>query len=99
MIVIVEHTVEDYEAWKRGFDEHRSVQDKHGMTDHRLYRSSDDPNTVTLLCRFPSREAAEGFLNDPSLAEAMQHAGVLGAPRITTWEEVEALDHAARAAT
>jgi hypothetical protein len=38
MIIMVQHTVRDYDAWKRVFDEHEAVRKEHGATGHQLYR-------------------------------------------------------------
>jgi len=93
MIIMVQHTVRDYDAWKRVFDEHEAVRTKHGATGHQLYRGADDPNAVTIVNHFPSREQAEAFATDPSLREAMERGGVVGEPRITWAEESESVDY------
>jgi heme-degrading monooxygenase HmoA len=67
MVVIVQHRVRDYDAWKAVFDEHGDVRRRHGATGHELYRGLDDPNEVTVVNHFPSREAGEAFAADPSL--------------------------------
>ena len=45
-----------------------------------MFRGDDDPNNVTVVLEFPDRAAVEGFIEDPSLKEAMGHAGVEGRP-------------------
>lgn len=89
MILAVRHTVADFPAWKRVFDEHAAVRKQHGATGHRLLQSADDPNTVTVLNVFPDRASIEAFASDPSMAEAMQRAGVVSQPDITIWDETE----------
>ena len=93
MIIIVQHTVRDYDAWKRVFDEHETVRRQHGATGHQLYRGADDPNEVTIVNYFPSREQAEAFATDPSLKEAMERGGVIGEPRVTWVEESGSVDY------
>ena len=61
MIVIVQHKVRDYDAWKSVFDEHQAVRTRHGATGHVLYRGADDPNEVTVVNHFPSRPQADIF--------------------------------------
>jgi quinol monooxygenase YgiN len=89
MILAVRHTTADFAAWKRVFDEHAAVRKEHGATGHTLLQSADDPNTVTILNRFPDRASIDAFASDPSLAEAMKRAGVVSAPEITIWDETE----------
>ncbi|HMK91358.1 MAG TPA: cyclase [Thermoleophilia bacterium] len=98
MYVIVQHTVRDYDAWKPVFDEHGSVRRRHGATGHVIYRSLDDPNSLTIVNEFPSREQAEAFTRDPSLREAMERGGVVSEPVITWAEEVDTVDYQAQAA-
>ena len=93
MIIIVQHTVRDYDAWKSVFDEHGDVRRRYGATGHELYRGLEDPNEITIVNHFPSREQAEAFAADPSLKEAMERGGVVGEPRITWAQETEAVDH------
>ena len=93
MIIMVQHTVRDFDAWKRVFDEHESVRRQHGATGHELYRGADDPNAVTVVNHFPSREQAEAFATDPSLKEAMERGGVVSEPRVSWVEESESVDY------
>jgi heme-degrading monooxygenase HmoA len=93
MDIIVQHTVRDYDAWKAVFDEHKAVRTRHGATGHLLFRGADDPNEVTVVNHFPSREQAEAFAADPSLKEAMERGGVVSEPRITWAQETEAVDY------
>src|SRR5665647_2453992 len=54
MILIVQHTVRDYDAWKPVFDEHEGVRVRYGCQGHTIYRDADDPNSLTLLFRYES---------------------------------------------
>ncbi len=98
MLLIVHHTVRDYDAWKPVFDGHESVRTKYGCRGHVIYRNADDPNELRVFSDWPSREQAEQFARDPSLAEAMQRGGVIGEPRITFVEEAERTQCAQRQA-
>ena len=98
MILILEHTVHDYDVWKSVFDEHEGTRTKYGCLGHTTYRASDKPNDLTVLLRWESRERAEEFLHDPSLAEAMQRGGVISEPRATWVEKVDTVTYAERKA-
>jgi len=93
ILIIVQHTVRDYDAWKPVFDEHEAVRRRHGATGHQIYRGADDPNEVTIVNQFPSREQAEAFATDPSLREAMERGGVTSEPRVTWVRDTEAVDY------
>jgi len=98
MILIVQHTVRDYDAWKPVFDEHEGVRVRYGCQGHTIYRDADDPNSLTLLFRYESRERADEFMRDPSLREAMERGGVISEPRVSWVEDAEAASYAARRA-
>jgi heme-degrading monooxygenase HmoA len=93
MIIIVQHRVSDYDAWKSVFDEHEAVRRGHGATGHEVYRGLDDANEVTVVNHFPTTEQAKAFAADPSLKAAMERGGVVSEPRITWAEESDAADY------
>jgi quinol monooxygenase YgiN len=95
MDVIVQHTVRDYDAWKPAFDEHEPTRAKHGCLGHTIYRDPDNPNDVTVITSWRSREGAEAFVRDPSLKEAMEKGGVVSEPRVSFLEETETRTYAA----
>jgi len=98
MNLIVQHTVRDYDAWKPVFDEHQSVRAKYGCRGHTIYRDADKPNDVTIVMDNESRERADEFMRDPSLAEAMERGGVISEPRATWVEKAESTSYAERLA-
>jgi len=94
MILLVQHRVHEFGAWKPVFDQQGSIiRIRHGATRHWLYRSLDDPNEVVVSIEFPAEERARSFLADPSLKEEMGRAGVQGQPTVTFCEEVEAVSY------
>lgn len=86
--VIVQHVAEDYDAWRPVFDEHGTTRQAHGCKSERVYRAVDDPNAVAVVMEWPSKEAAEGFMADPSLADAMDRGGIIAPPTITFGDRV-----------
>ena len=95
VILVVHHRVADYDAWKAVFDEHEPVRRSHGEIEHRVYRDLKDPNRVVVHNDFPSADAAQGFLEDPSLREVMSRAGVEGEPGVSFIERVDRKEYAA----
>jgi hypothetical protein len=98
MILMVKHTVRNFDTWKPAFEEHQSVRERYGASGHLVYRSASDPNRVTVLTQFPSEQMAKAFMEDPTLRQVMQSAGVEGEPDISMWEEAEAIDYRTRTA-
>jgi heme-degrading monooxygenase HmoA len=91
--VIVSHHVADFDAWRSVFNEHEKVRREHGAQGHALFQSTSDPGKVIIVNRFETEEAARAFMSDPSLAEAMQRAGVDSAPDVHICREIEDVEY------
>jgi hypothetical protein len=80
--MFVRHTVSDYKAWRKIYDDFAPIQTAMGITAKAVYQSADNPNDITVTHDFPSVGAAQAFATSPELKKAMQGAGVVGAPTI-----------------
>ena len=81
--LFVRHTVADYKAWRKIYDSVAKFQKEHGVTAQAVFQASDNPKDVLVFHEFASAKAAKAFMALPELKQAMQKAGVAGAP--TTW--------------
>jgi quinol monooxygenase YgiN len=81
--LFVRHTVADFDAWKKAYDEFGPQRDALGVTGHGVYQTDGNPNDVTVYHHFDSMGAAKAFMANPKLHEAMKTAGVQGQP--TFW--------------
>jgi hypothetical protein len=80
--LFVRHTVADYAAWRKIYDDFAPEQKAAGVSAQAVYQSTDNPNDVTVTHEFATLDAAKAFANNPKLKQAMQGAGVVGAPTI-----------------
>ena len=80
--MFVRHEVNDYAAWRKGFDAFRPEGKKMGAATAAVYQSVDNPNEVTVTHDFKSMEQAKAFISSPDLKTAMDKAGVKGTPQI-----------------
>jgi quinol monooxygenase YgiN len=80
LTLVVHHPVRDYAVWKPVFDGHEGSRRGHGVLEHRIYRYPGDERSVVIHLDLPSEAAADAFLADPSLQEAMERGGVEGEP-------------------
>ncbi len=55
-----------YTAWKTAFDAHAEDRDASGLTLLQLWRSADDPDTVTALFEVADRPRAEAWVKRQS---------------------------------
>jgi hypothetical protein len=85
--MFVRHEVGDYAKWRQAYDDFDQKRTELGVRSHGVYRSVDDANDVTAYHDFDSIDAARSFAESADLREAMQKAGVSGAPQIWFVEE------------
>ncbi len=84
--LIVRHPVSDYAAWRKVYDDVDDLRASHGCTGQRVLVSPEDGNDVAAIHEFTTVAQAREFAADPALKDAMQRAGVSGAPRIEIFE-------------
>lgn len=75
-ILVIQHPVKDFQAWKKAFDSDPAGRAKNGVIRHAIYRPHDDSNYVVVNLEFSSREQAQKFLDQPALRQAWK--GFLG---------------------
>jgi len=80
--LFVRHTVSDYAAWRKVYDEFDATRKSLGVTSHGIYVADGNPNDVTVYHEFDSMEKAKAFVGSNELQAAMQNAGVVGEPSI-----------------
>jgi hypothetical protein len=80
--MFVHHRVNDYLAWRKGYDAFEPERTRLGVRGHAVYRGVDDGNDVTAWHDFDDIEAARAFAGSGELKAAMKGAGVAGAPTI-----------------
>jgi hypothetical protein len=81
----VRHNVDDYEAWRKGYDEFDAERGPMGVTGDAVFQSIDNPNDVTVWHDFDTAEAARAFASSDKLMHAMQRAGVQREPAPQIW--------------
>ena len=80
--MFVRHTVSDYKAWRKIYKSFGRVQKAKGVKAEAVYQAADNPNDVTVTHEFATIKAARAFVESEELKNAMQGAGVVGAPTI-----------------
>jgi hypothetical protein len=80
--LFIRHNVEDYEAWRKGYDEFDEQRRSMGVSGDAVFQSIEDPNDVTAWHDFDTAEAAQAFVSSDELRNAMQDAGVQGEPQV-----------------
>src|SRR5262245_8714770 len=88
-MLIIRHRVKDYKRWRPGFDRHAKAQKSAGLTNPRVFRSSDDENEVVILFDTDDTKKAKDFVASPDLKATMTKAGVIDSPTFYFLESAE----------
>lgn len=81
-LLAVQHTVEDFGAWRSVYDTLDEVQRDWGVTDSSVHQLASSPDVVLVICHFATVAQARGFLTNRDVEAAMRRAGVRGESRI-----------------
>ncbi|MEI8059699.1 MAG: hypothetical protein WCG67_06030 [Ferruginibacter sp.] len=84
-VLIIYHTVKDYNQWKQGFDADSVARLASGLSFIALEKSADKPNDVKIVFAVSDLGKAKSFIADPRLEEAMGKAGVISKPVTNFW--------------
>ena len=87
-VMMIKHTVADFEKWKVVFVSHEATRKESGQTDLALLRGADNTNQVMIIEKIDDVQKAKDFTTSPTLKEAMQKAGVTSAPEFSYYDVV-----------
>jgi quinol monooxygenase YgiN len=74
--VLIIHEVEDYEAWKKVFDEASEIRKQAGERAYQVLKYENNPNKVVHFSSWKSIEDAKQFFESPKLIQIRKDAGV-----------------------
>jgi len=80
--MFVRHQVADYPAWRSMYDSFDETRTSMGVTGQAVFCSTADKRDVTAWHDFETEDAAQAFASSPVLHDAMERAGIQGAPQI-----------------
>ena len=80
--LLVRHQVEEYERWRRLYDEHGATRKAAGCKGTQVFRDAESPNEIAILLEWDDLAKARQFTESEDLKETMQRAGVSGRPEI-----------------
>jgi quinol monooxygenase YgiN len=80
--VVVTHEVENYEVWKRAFDQHAESRRSAGVVSTHINRDAAQPNLLSVYIAGNDAAKLASFLHSADLAQTMLNAGVKGPPHV-----------------
>ncbi len=98
MYLVMWTHVRDYDDWKAIFDSGERVRREFRCTGHEIFRDVDDPNRVTILLEFPTKDRAKAFLEEPRLQEKMRESGIDGEVSTSYVYETQRVDYRSKRA-
>ncbi len=93
VVVRIEHPVADYEAWKGAFDADPADRRGSGLRRYRIFRATDDPNSVMVDLEFDTESEAEAMLASLRAVWGRVVGGLISDPRARIVDLVETTDY------
>ncbi len=80
--------VQDYEKWKKGFDELSNILMENGAKCRRIFRDLNDPNKVMIIIIWENFEKADKLANNKEIGAKFLKLGIKEV-NIHHFEEIE----------
>ncbi len=74
--VLIIHEVEDYESWKKVFDNAAEIRKEAGERTYQVLKHENNPNKIVHFSGWISIDAAKQFFESPKLVKIRKEAGV-----------------------
>jgi quinol monooxygenase YgiN len=74
--VLIIHEVEDYESWKKVFDQAAGIRKAAGERSYQVLSHENDPDQVVHFSAWTSIDDAKQFFESPELIQIRLEAGV-----------------------
>ena len=87
--MFIQHRVEDYKIWKKGFDKHARSRQKHGLYALNVFSLDGNSNNVLILMEIESFKAAKKYVISQALRNTMEELGVSSDIEVTLVTSVQ----------
>jgi len=91
--VLAIQKIEDYDKWKKVFDEHGDVRKTKGSKGAIIYGDLNDPKQLMIITEWENMDSAKNFAMAEDLKIAMKKAGVIGLPELYYLEKIEKTEY------
>jgi hypothetical protein len=78
--MVVTFSIRDYASWRPVFDAAGAERAKAGVTNGRVYRNADKPNSLLVLFDSASEPQGRAWMNSADVRAAWKRGGVVGEP-------------------
>ncbi len=87
-VLIIKVNVASYDPWRTSYDGTAAFRRENGVTRDEVYCSPEDMTSILVLHYFDTVLAAQTFITNSDLADALKSSGVIGAPHFTITEVI-----------
>ena len=91
--IIVSHVVEDYDAWRKVYDDFDLYRKESGIVGHAVNQAFDEPNSVIVYHQADSLNSLRAFVDSNELKARMRDGGVAEPPEIRFVEVADFADY------
>ena len=91
--IIISHAVEDYQVWRKAYDDFDLYRKECGIVGHAVNQEFDDPNSVIVYHQAESLNTLRAFVDSNELKERMREGGVAEPLEIRFVEVVDFADY------
>ena len=81
-VMVIQHKIQDYDAWRPVYDAHQASRTEAGVTNGRVYRKAEDPNDILVVHDVADVAKARTWTEGEDLRAAMARSGVVSKPVI-----------------
>ncbi|ADZ09858.1 hypothetical protein Metbo_1632 [Methanobacterium lacus] len=85
--------VEDFDKWKKVFEEHSTQRRVRGSKGAEILRDSNNPNEIVVITKWEDEDTAKKFSSSHDLKNVMKKAGVVGFPELKFLDEINQTEH------
>jgi quinol monooxygenase YgiN len=85
--------VDDYEAWKKGFDASVGQRQMAGEVSFQVLRDTGDPNRLTVVSVLKTPALVSAFMHSPTFESMMKASGVTEMGAVLLMEETDGGTH------
>ena len=90
-LVLIRHKVANYAKWKRAVRRFAKFRKVSGEKCFKVFRASNSPNDLTVLCRWSTPAKMKKFIKSAELRNGMKAAGVVSRPEVRFFSASEDL--------
>lgn len=87
--VLEKFQIDDYEKWKRSYEEGEGDRRANGSREAFVYQNKDNAHEIMILHQWGNLENAKKFFESDEFKEKMKNAGVKEEPVIQYFHEVD----------